>query len=142
MLDYYRSYAMPEIQEHTRPVNEARAAALYGSYRTLIEGVGTGLRVIGSLARRLQRRHRERVAIGQLSALDDRMLADIGLRRHDISATIAAVSRRSPAAFQELQARTHETGAKGESGRRPAEPFCREAANENSAEFEVLPSAA
>jgi len=53
----------------------------------------------------LARRHRRRLAIAQLSALDERLLADIGLTREAIPAVVDAMVRagaRGPVTAAEL----------------------------------------
>jgi len=68
----------------------ARAEAHAAAFRSLGRAVSN---LAGGLAGRIRRARLERATVRKLSALDDRMLRDIGLTRadvRDVSATLAA----------------------------------------------------
>lgn len=69
-----------------------RSAAMFTAARTLAGFLGRSLR---GLRRGLSRRLAQRRAIAQLSRLDDRLLADIGMRREDIPRVVDSLARRS-----------------------------------------------
>ncbi|MDX1400666.1 MAG: DUF1127 domain-containing protein [Kiloniellales bacterium] len=143
MFDYYRSYATrPESQDYLRRANEARAAAWYGAFEVLVKGAAAGLRGVGALGRAYQDWRRTRAAIRHLSALDDRMLADIGLSRHDISETVAAWSGSPHTTLQELVAQVRPHRRREEPVRKRTRAALRDAANENAPGTRVLPPAA
>ena len=52
------------------------------------------LLIRGSILEPYARRRRRRIAIAQLKALDDRLLADIGVQRNDIERTVDAMFAR------------------------------------------------
>lgn len=74
----------PHLAGFLRRANEERSAAIYATFR----GIGRGIRLVGAavtgfLARQA-RKQRERAAIRDLEALDDRLLKDIGVARGEI----------------------------------------------------------
>jgi uncharacterized protein YjiS (DUF1127 family) len=84
---------------------QAMAAALGAGWRALRWGLsGLAALVRRQLLQPLARRSERKRAIGRLAELDDRLLADIGLRRGDIALAVDGlladprVTRRSPAA--------------------------------------------
>ena len=97
------------VAEARRLQARAMAQALGAGWRALGRGL-SGLaalmwrRLLEPLARRLERRR----AIGRLAELDDRLLADIGLRRGDIALAVdglladARLTRRTPVATEQL----------------------------------------
>lgn len=105
MLDYYRSYATaPEFDEHFRRANEARAAAWYDALRSVAKAASVPARAATFLAGKLLRWHRERTAIRLLEALDERMLLDAGIARHEIPDVVRSRSvkvQTSPSEFAE-----------------------------------------
>lgn len=80
----------PEYQELRRRRNEAKAAAFYAAAKSLRVGVSAALQS-------LRRWNKERHAIQELSALDDRILKDIGLERRDIRGVARSYARGEPA---------------------------------------------
>ena len=92
------------LAEGRRRQAQAMAATIGAGWRAL----RWGLTSVAALVRRqllepLARRAERKRAIGRLSALDDRLLADIGLRRGDITLAVDGlladprVTRRAPA---------------------------------------------
>jgi uncharacterized protein YjiS (DUF1127 family) len=78
-------YVTEARRHQARALAEAVGAAWRGSRRALSElGAWTQRHIMQPLARRSERRQ----AIAQLSALDPRLLADIGLRRSDIELAV------------------------------------------------------
>jgi uncharacterized protein YjiS (DUF1127 family) len=99
------------VAEARRLQARAMAEALRAGWRAL----GRGLSGLAVLMRRqllepLARRFERRRAIGRLAELDDRLLADIGLRRGDIALAVDGlladprVARRTPAVTERLLA--------------------------------------
>jgi uncharacterized protein YjiS (DUF1127 family) len=99
------------VAEARRLQARAMAEALGAGWRAL----GRGLSGLAALVRRtllepLARKSERRRAIGQLADLDDRLLADIGLRRGDIALAVDGlladprVARRTPAVTERLLA--------------------------------------
>jgi uncharacterized protein YjiS (DUF1127 family) len=97
------------VAEARRLQARAAAEALGAGWRAL----GRGLSGVAALMRRqllepFARRSERRRAVGQLGALDDRLLADIGLRRSDIALAVDGlladprVTRRTPAVTERL----------------------------------------
>jgi uncharacterized protein YjiS (DUF1127 family) len=98
------------VAEARRLQARAMAEALGAGWRAL----GRGLSGLAALIQRqllepLARRSERRRAIGRLAELDDRLLADIGLRRGDIALAVDGlladhprVTRRTPAVTQRL----------------------------------------
>jgi len=74
-------FANPELSDHLRRANEARAAAFYAAFKAVAEVVATPVRY---LAERLRRARRARQAYHALDGLSDRTLRDIGLSRSEI----------------------------------------------------------
>ena len=105
------------LAEGRRRQARAMAEAIGAGRRALQWGL-TGLAALVGLARRSERRR----ALGQLAELDDRLLADIGLRRGDIQLAVDGVladprvSRRTPVAAAAVTERLLE----GEHCRLPA----------------------
>ena len=66
-------------EELLRKRNEARAAAFYAAARPLRAGISAAAAALG-------RWRRERQVVQELSALNDRLLRDIGISRADIRA--------------------------------------------------------
>lgn len=102
---YISANSAPERLDNLTRINEARAAAIAQGLRSAAKHVRAGLSSLGALVEPLRRRHRERVTIRTLAALDDRLLKDIGLPRsqiaevaHDLAAgrrSYATVARRN-----------------------------------------------
>jgi uncharacterized protein YjiS (DUF1127 family) len=97
------------VAEARRLQARAMAEALGAGWRAL----GRGLKGVAALMWRqllepLARRSERRRAIGGLAELDDRLLADIGLRRGDIALAVdglladARLTRRTPAVTEQL----------------------------------------
>jgi len=82
-LGYIRFAENPENREILRRINEARAAAFYGAWRGLIDGLADTAAAIAERIARLQRAGELRA---ELRRLDDRALRDIGLSRADVEA--------------------------------------------------------
>lgn len=80
-FDHIWVSANPEYREQLRRANEARAAAYYAAWRALVRTIGNGF---DRVAAALERRRRQRRTHRELSALSDRQLDDIGLRRAEI----------------------------------------------------------
>ena len=119
--DWARIDPMVYVTEARRAQARALAEALSAGWRGLRQGLSglaalTERHIVQPLARQSERRR----AIAQLTALDGRMLADIGLRRSDIELAVDGlladprVTRRTPAPATVVTARPLE----GE--RRPA----------------------
>ena len=90
------------VTEARRAQARAVAEALGAARRNLRRGFGALAGIGLPLLERLARRSERRRAIAQLSALDGRLLADIGLRRSDIELAVDGlladprVTRRGP----------------------------------------------
>jgi len=75
-------------QRHIRAAHQARSAEVH----RLLGGAGRGIAAAGRLllspllraVRQMSRERRLRAAMRELHAMDDRLLADMGLRREDI----------------------------------------------------------
>ncbi len=84
----------PDYHAYVVRATEARAEALERFGHAAVRAVHATARIAADLARavarghRLRRRRREGIAV--LSALDDRMLADIGIDRAGIEAVVDA----------------------------------------------------
>lgn len=143
------------------PGNEARidpivylAEGRRRQARAMAEAIGAGRRALGwgltglaALVRRhllqpLARRSERRRALGQLAELDDRLLADIGLRRGDIQLAVDGlladprVTRRAPAAVvtkRVLEGERCPVPAATANSNRPADPAQRERVPERAA---------
>lgn len=76
----------PEYQVFRRRRNEARAAAFYAAAKPLRSALATGVRLSGRAFQGLARWRVQRQVVRELSALDDRVLRDIGIERGDIRA--------------------------------------------------------
>lgn len=143
MLDYYRSaVARPEIDAYLRRAREEWSAAFYAAYRTLAKGVGAGFGVIASLLAWLERSHERRITIRELSVLDDRQLADIGLSRYDIPGIVAALPGAPTIAVPAFRARSRRNDAIEQTARSAGRAARREPANENTAAIRKVPHAA
>lgn len=81
----------PEYQELRRLRNEARAAAFYEAARPVRAAIGFTATALGRGFEAVGRWQRERRAINELSALNDRVLADIGLQRRDIRSVVRSL---------------------------------------------------
>lgn len=82
----------PEFQEFRRRRNEARAAAFYAAAQPLRGLIGSAASVTRQGFAGFARWRRERAAVNELSALSDRVLADIGLQRRDIRSVARSVA--------------------------------------------------
>lgn len=71
----------PELHEHLRKGNEARAAAFYSAFKAVVSTLAAPFR---GLAERMRRARQARVTYDALSGLNDRTLRDIGLSRSEI----------------------------------------------------------
>lgn len=101
-FDHIWVSASPEYREQLRRANEARAAAYYAAWRALVRAVGNGF---DRFAAALERRRRQRRTYHELSALSDRQLDDIGLRRAEIpflARKVAAESARAEVTLADL----------------------------------------
>ena len=76
------------ITEARRRQARAMAEAMRAGSRALRRGLSGLAALLRQLPERLARRSERRRAIGQLAELDDRLLADIGLRRGDIALAV------------------------------------------------------
>lgn len=85
----------PEFQALRRRRNEARAAAFYAAAKPLREALTAGVRLTGQAVEALRRWRLQREVVGDLSALSDRMLSDIGVARSDIRGIARDFARRS-----------------------------------------------
>lgn len=95
--------ANPELSDHLRRANEARAAAFYAAFKAVSEAVATPIR---HLAERLRRARRTRETYHALAGLSDRTLRDIGLSRseiHSISSGVAELPDGTDATLAELR---------------------------------------
>lgn len=68
-----------QMQRYAERARAARSAV----YAEFFKGIGRGLRAV---AAGFDRRRRRRASLRELSALDDGLLRDIGIRRYDIPA--------------------------------------------------------
>lgn len=95
--------ANPELSDHLRRANEARAAAYYAAFKAVAEAVAMPVRY---LAERLRRAHRARQTYYALAGLSDHNLRDIGLSRsevHSIAHGIADLPDGTDATLAELR---------------------------------------
>ncbi|MGI9412483.1 MAG: DUF1127 domain-containing protein [Hyphomicrobiales bacterium] len=82
----------PHLRGHLRRANEERSAAFYAAFATLRNGLAAGGDAVSRAFDWLNRRHKERVAISELYALDDRTLRDIGVPRGEIRSIARALA--------------------------------------------------
>lgn len=85
----------PNLAEHLRRANEARSANIYQSLGAPRRGLAVLKDAALDVFRWMQRRVRERAALRELSALDDRSLKDIGISRGEILRVAAASVQRT-----------------------------------------------
>jgi uncharacterized protein YjiS (DUF1127 family) len=114
--------ANPDLSDHLRRANEARAAAYYAAFKAVAEAVAKPIR---HLAERLRRARRARQTYHALAGLSDHNLRDIGLSRsevHSIAHGIAELPDGTDATLAELRGIRREVPAGDDvpSARRPA----------------------
>lgn len=81
-----RSYpSSAELEAYIARARQERALALQGLLRGAARLVARAFRPLRDVGAAIGRRRRQRAALGELRALDDRMLKDIGLSRGDIA---------------------------------------------------------
>lgn len=97
----------PEFRKLGRRRDAARAAAFHAAAQPLRTG-------LSAVAEALRRWSQERQAVQELSALDDRILKDIGLERRDIRGVARSFARG------DLAKATAAEAALAKSGPRPA----------------------
>jgi len=94
LIDYIQTSTNPDLQEHLRAANEARAARLYGAWKAAGNSLAAPFRGFAEAIRRTRRARRTN---RELSALSDRQLRDIGLHRAQIADVAEAVAAQAPA---------------------------------------------
>lgn len=87
-------YTLDEIQHYQQVGRRLQARAVAAGLSGLFRGV---LRGFARLGAGLARSHREAAAMRQLRALDDRLLADIGISRGRIPEVVAGLEARTSA---------------------------------------------
>ena len=87
-------FTLDEIQHYQRLGRQLQARAVAKGLSRLVSAV---LRPLAGFAAGFARARREAAAIRDLSALDDRMLADIGIRRDLPPAVVAGLEARNRA---------------------------------------------
>lgn len=93
MIHYYIwKNSNPQLEETLRRANEERSAAFYAALGSFWKGAAAGLAALARFAERAQRAARERQAIRELNALDDRTLSDIGVPRGAITGIVKALA--------------------------------------------------
>lgn len=115
-FDYIWVSANPRYREHLRRANEARAAAYYAAWRGVVDFVTGGIR---RLAASVNRAHRRRQTLRELSELSDHQLNDIGLSRAELPfiADSVAVAEQTSVTLAHLR---HLRSASVQSGQFPA----------------------
>lgn len=112
-------YVTAARRRQARAMGEGIAAGWRGIRRTLTSVTGL---IRQHLLAPIERRQQRRRAVAHLAALDDRLLADIGLRRGDIELAVDGrladprVTRRRPAAATAIADHLPEGGRLAEPG--------------------------
>lgn len=112
--DHRYERQMRVYEQRARKARAEAYALVFGAVgRGIVSAVRGTVSAIRGVARGIHRRHVEKAAVRELSALDDRLLRDIGLERGDIRTVASTLAARN--AQEHERAIEHSHHARAES---------------------------